>query len=338
MATYININGNNIPITASDPSNPILGEIWYNTTTNLLKGRVSLTAAWSTSGTVPQIVRGGGSGGTQTAAWLAGGLQYPGDTKNKTWTYDGSSWTAGNNIPANFFIGGSTGPDAAGLLFDGIGSYGPGTATYEWDGTNWTAGGAIPAIGPGGNSYATGSGDSQTAAIAIGGIGDPPPARVTRVLDYNGTSWSAGNDTPLPTAGTAADGPNTATWIGGGDGGPGMSGKSFEYNGSSWTASGTIGTALPQGLSAQGWGPQTAAIIGGGTSSAPTATVAQVYDGTSWSTTASMSTARQNNAYASQTAGTQTGWIAGGYESSGNTDATEEYQAAGPTTVTITSS
>ena len=38
MADYININGNNIPIRASDPSNPILGEIWYNSTTNLLKG------------------------------------------------------------------------------------------------------------------------------------------------------------------------------------------------------------------------------------------------------------------------------------------------------------
>ena len=336
MATYININGNNIPITASDPSNPIIGEIWYNTTTNLLKGRVNMTAAFSTGGTVPQAIQGGGSGGTQTAAWAAGGLQYPGDTKNKTWTYNGTTWTAANDIPANQFIGGSTGPDSAGLLWDGIGSYGPGTATYEWDGTNWTAGGAIPAIGPGGNSYATGSGASQTAAIAIGGIGDPPPARVTRVIDYNGTSWSAGDDTPLTTAGTAADGPTGATWIGGGDGGPGMSTKSFEYNGSSWTASGTIGTALPQGIQCQGWGPQTSAIIAGGTSSAPTATISQTYDGTSWATGASMSQTRVNGAMSTQSAGTQTGFVVGGYPPA--LDMTEEYQAAGPTTVSITSS
>ena len=337
MATYININGNNVPIRASDPSNPILGEIWYNTTTSALKGQLNLTAAFSTSGTVPQIVRGGGSGGTPTAAWLAGGLQYPGDTKNLTWTYNGSTWTSGNNIPANYFIGGSTGPDAAGLLFDGSGSYGPGTATYEWDGTNWTAGNALPALGPGGNSHTTGAG-TQTAALCIGGIGDPPPSFSDRVLDYNGSSWTTGTSTPLTTAGTASDGPNTATWIGGGDGGPGMSGKSFEYNGASWTASGDIGTALPQALSAQGWGPQTAAIIGGGTSSAPTSTISQVYDGTSWSTGATMSVTRQNAAYSSQSAGTQTGWIAGGYETSGNTDATEEFQAAGPATVSITAS
>jgi hypothetical protein len=44
MADYININGNNIPIRASDPSNPILGEVWYNLTTNALKGQGAFTA------------------------------------------------------------------------------------------------------------------------------------------------------------------------------------------------------------------------------------------------------------------------------------------------------
>lgn len=335
MATYINLHGNNIPSRASDPSNPSDGEIWYNTTSSSLKGHLQLSAAFSSGGTVPKAIQGGGSGGTQTAAWAAGGLQYPGGTSNKTWTYNGTSWTEGNTIPANYFIGGSTGPDAAGLLFDGIGSYGPGTATYEWDGTNWTSGGALPAIGPGGNSYASGAG-TQTAALAIGGIGDPPPARVDRVIDYNGASWTSGTNTPLPTAGTASDGPNTATWIGGGDGGPGMSTKSFEFNGASWTASGDIGTALPQGIQAQGWGPQTSAIIAGGTSSAPTSTISQVYDGTSWATGASMSQTRVNGAMSTQSAGTQTGFVVGGYPPS--LDMTEEYQSAGPGTVSITAS
>ena len=337
MVSYKDISGLRIKKVSSDPSNLNEGEMWYNTTSNTFKVAGTLAASWSSGGTVPQAVQGGGSGGTKTAAWLAGGLQYPGDTKNKSWTYNGTSWTAAPTIPNNYFIGGSTGPDAAGLLFDGIGSYGPGTATYEWDGSSWTTGGAIPAIGPGGNSYATGTG-TQTAAFAIGGIGDPPPARVTRVLDYNGTAWSAGNDTPLTTAGTAGDGPNSATWIGGGDGGPGMSTKSFEYNGASWTESGAIGTALPQGIQAQGWGPQTAGIIGGGTSSPPTATITQTYDGATWSTGASMSTTRGNAAMSSQSAGTQAGFVAGGWESSGNTGATEEYSLSSLGTTTVTTS
>ena len=337
MATYKGISGLNIKSLSSDPSNLNEGEMWYNSTSGTLKVAETLAASWSSGGTIPQIVRGGGSGGTKTAAWLAGGLQYPGDTKNKSWTYNGTSWTAAPNIANNYFIGGSTGPDSAGLLFDGIGSYGPGTATYEWDGSSWTSGGAITAAGPGGNSYCTGTG-TQTAALAIGGIGDPPPARVATVQDYDGTSWAAGNDTPLTTAGTAADGPNSATWIGGGDGGPGMSTKSFNYNGTSWTESGTIGTALPQGISAQGWGPQTAGIIAGGTSSEPTATISQTYDGATWSTGASMATARQNAAMSSQSAGTQAGFVAGGWESSGNTGATEEYSLSYVGTTTVTTS
>jgi len=332
MATYISINGNNIPITSSDPSNPINGEIWYNTTSSTLKGRLYLAAAWSSGGTVPQAVQGGGSGGTQTAAWLAGGLQYPGDTKNKTWTYDGSSWTSAPNVPNNFFIGGSTGPNSAGLLFDGHASYGPGTATYEWDGSSWTGGGAITAIGPGGSQYITGTG-TQTAALGIGGIGDPPPAGSPRVLDYNGASWTTGTVTPGDTGGAAGDGPDSATWIGGAKS---QTTSSLEYNGSSWTAGGSIGTALPQGIPAQGWGPQTSAIIAGGTSSAPTSTISQTYDGTSWSTGASMSQTRVNGAQGSQSAGTQTGFIMGGYPPS--LDMTEEYQAEGPATVSITSS
>ena len=39
MAKYIDIAGNNIPIRSSNPSNPILGEIWYNTTDNALKAQ-----------------------------------------------------------------------------------------------------------------------------------------------------------------------------------------------------------------------------------------------------------------------------------------------------------
>ena len=332
MATYKENHGNNIPIVSSDPSNPIVGEVWYNTATNILKGQVQLTAAFSSGGDVPQTVQGGGGGGTKTAGWIAGGLQYPGDTKNKTWTYDGSTWTAGNNIPANYFIGGSTGPDSAGLLFDGIGSYGPGTATYHWDGTNWTAGGALPAIGPGGNSYTSGAG-TQTAGLCIGGIGDPPPARVTRVLDYDGSAWTSGNSTPLTTAGTAADGPNAAAWIAGGDGGPGMSGKSFTYDSSSWTASGDLNAACPQGVQGNGWGSTTDAIMAGGAS--PT-TSSQTYDGTSWASGASMSTARAQSSMCSAQTGSSNGFVAGA--SPPIHDETEEYQAAGPATVSITSS
>ncbi len=40
MTTYKEKKGTSIQIVSSDPSNPIVGQMWYNTSTNLLKGRV----------------------------------------------------------------------------------------------------------------------------------------------------------------------------------------------------------------------------------------------------------------------------------------------------------
>ena len=37
MTTYKEIRGTNIEAVASDPSNPVEGQVWYNTTTNVVK-------------------------------------------------------------------------------------------------------------------------------------------------------------------------------------------------------------------------------------------------------------------------------------------------------------
>ena len=38
MATYIRIKGATIQVIAGDPSNPVEGQVWYNSTTATLKG------------------------------------------------------------------------------------------------------------------------------------------------------------------------------------------------------------------------------------------------------------------------------------------------------------
>ena len=74
MASYININGNNIPIRASDPANPIIGEVWYNSTTNVLKGQTATTAgAWATGGNLSTGRNISDSFGTKTAGAYVGG-------------------------------------------------------------------------------------------------------------------------------------------------------------------------------------------------------------------------------------------------------------------------
>jgi hypothetical protein len=38
MATYSTIKGFTVLVLASDPSNPVTGQVWYNTTSQTLKG------------------------------------------------------------------------------------------------------------------------------------------------------------------------------------------------------------------------------------------------------------------------------------------------------------
>jgi hypothetical protein len=52
MAEYINIRGQSIEVVASDPANPTSGQIWYNSTSNTLKGLGYAAGAWATGGTL----------------------------------------------------------------------------------------------------------------------------------------------------------------------------------------------------------------------------------------------------------------------------------------------
>ena len=38
MATYITLKGIHVEVLAADPSNPVEGQVWYNTSTNTHKG------------------------------------------------------------------------------------------------------------------------------------------------------------------------------------------------------------------------------------------------------------------------------------------------------------
>jgi hypothetical protein len=56
MATYKEIKGTQIEVLASDPSNPVEGQVWYNSTSNVLKGQsVTSSGAWSSGGTMNTV-------------------------------------------------------------------------------------------------------------------------------------------------------------------------------------------------------------------------------------------------------------------------------------------
>jgi hypothetical protein len=144
MADYINIYGQDILAVASDPANPTLGQIWYNTTSNTLKGGGVTTApgSWATGNNMNTARQSLGGAGTKTAALAFGGqnpAQSPVET-GATEEYDGTSWATspGTLNTARQDIAGC-GTQTAGLAFNGrIAASTYLASTEEYDGSTWT--------------------------------------------------------------------------------------------------------------------------------------------------------------------------------------------------------
>ena len=113
MTTFKEIRGQLIKSLASDPSPTTPGDMWYNSTTKLLKGTLVSTAAWASGGNFPDSRRGGLSAGTQTASFYAGG--YTSGTLTSTKIYNGSSWTAGPTFNESKFLGACSGVSTAAI-------------------------------------------------------------------------------------------------------------------------------------------------------------------------------------------------------------------------------
>jgi hypothetical protein len=335
MADYININGNNIPIRASDPSNPIVGEIWYNSTTNLLKGQGLGAASWATGGSLSTGRYNLAGAGTQTAGLAWGGRDTP--IYNVTEEYNGTSWTGGGNYPKNIASHGGTGSQTAALSVGGLNPAAPPgySDSFEYNGTSWANPASIGRQGFGMRVSGT-----QTSAVATGGgsIGGPEIRNTADTELYDGTSWTAGN--PFSTARSfhSTGGVNqTASIIVGGRTGTSPNEAATtaveEYDGTSWAA----GTVYPTTIKeSAGWGTTTDFIQAGG-SVPPATTACNIYDGTSWTSTVSMPSARSTNATSQGTYNTQSGLVFGGIPPS-NLTTTEEFTGPGPVTQTISNS
>ena len=72
MTTYKEIKGTQIEVVSSDPSNPVEGQVWYNSTDQAVKGQSVTTAgSWATVTSLNTARRTPGAGGTSTAALAA---------------------------------------------------------------------------------------------------------------------------------------------------------------------------------------------------------------------------------------------------------------------------
>jgi len=328
MATFKAVHGANIPIRASDPANPQVGEVWYNTTTHALKARINVaSSSWATSGSLNVGRYALGNFGTPAAGDALNGNTHPvgaPDTASQSHeSYDGSTWTSLSNTPfkVNFFA--STGTPTAGIGASGgqpAGSYQ--SAAYTWGGSSWTS---ITAV-PGGGYEAANMFGTQTASVFYGG--GTPSGYPNVTFSGNGSSWTSGPTIPGASYyGCVCTGTQTAAISIGGADPP--SAKVLELDGSTWTSATSVPLTVPNGTG-NGVGIQTAAVYAHNTNN-------QFWNGSSWSTEANLPVGKPNRA---ASGGTQAGWFAAGGTPGGtptpSARETSEFIAAGAATQTVT--
>ena len=319
MATYKEIHGVAVKDVSSDPTNS--GEVFYNSTTDTFRTIVQSTA-WSSASPLITPTSYSFGGGTQTAAFSAGGVAAASTVQTEE--YNGSGWSLGGDIGTARYEGGSAGTQTAGLIFGGYNgppapSPYPKAQTEEYNGTSWSEQNDLNNAG-----YSQGGFGIQTAAVYSNrGLS---PGNLNDTEEYDGTSWSEGNNSTLTRYDVGTAGTQTAGMIFGGQGGdvPTVTGVSELYDGTNWTTGPTMTNARSQ---LGGSGVQTAAIAFGGRFTPPGSVVrafTEQYDGTSWSETADLATARrQVSSTRTETGNSQA--LAFGGNVPPHTSATEEF-------------
>jgi hypothetical protein len=289
MAAYKTLKGQSIRQVAQDPTNPLLGEIWYNTTIGLLKGYRTIDAAWASGGALPAVRSGSGGAGIQNAALNIGG-ENGSSIFGTTEEYNGAAWASGGalNATPSFFMA-SGGTQTAGFRAGGFtGTVGTTAqnAVENYDGSSWTNGTALP-VATGSNMFA----GTQTAGLAFGGQQPSVPGTVATSLSYNGSSWTSTNALTAPKSSGAGFGTQTAAIAAGGGSpplSPSFTNNSQIWDGTNWTNTSNLNNNK---TNLRGWGSSSSGAVAGGRVPAPSSTSqTEEWNGSSWSASATLGT------------------------------------------------
>ena len=310
MADFSTIKGFTVQSLASDPSNPVEGQVWYNTTSTVLKGYGKQgTGAWASGGTANNSHNIAYAAGTQTATLIwAGGTSGVSSNSNKTESYNGTAWTELALLGTARRNGGYAGTQTSALC---AGGQVPAASTLNesWDGTSWSTESVLTTL-TGRGTRAAGTSDSavlafgddsysaastlwngtswtaqpsmttsraysgpigtSTSAIATGGY---PVSPAQSVNYWDGSTWAEGADMVDGRNYAGACGPNNESGLVFGGDAPGLSALTESYNGTAWTEVADLATAR-EGV--QGGGTAVTAIAGGGYS--PDQTVSEEWN------------------------------------------------------------
>ena len=286
MAEYIGIKGSTIQTIAGDPPAPIVGQVWYNSTSTVLKGYGAQgTGAWASGGALNTGRRQIASSVMAPSSGMlgAGGTTPPSTAVVEK--YDGTSWTEVNNINTGRRNAGGCGTVNTAVVIAGGQTSGTPTITAIcelYDGTSWAEVNNLNAVKTG---MAPGGAGSSTAGLLAGGSA---PSNVDQTESWDGTCWTELNNLNTAKESVTQFGTQTASVVAGGWSTTYLA-ETETWNGTSWTEVNNLNTGRGW---ATGGGSTTAGIVFGGTTGTATG-VTEKWDGTSWTEVADMATARE---------------------------------------------
>mgnify|MGYP006114223015 FL=1 len=271
MATYKNINGFPIQYLESDPTNPIEGQVWFNSTSKSLKGHGILgavsTGTWSSGGSLNSTKgSGSGSAGINTA-----GLAVSTRATNTCELYNGSSWTevADRSTPTEF--SGTFGSQTSAISATGQFPSGDIANVESWNGTSWSE---IADV----NQARIAMGKATSiAGNSLGLLFGGGPGGKNETESWNGSAWTELNNLNTGRRYLSGFGLSTSALGFGGETATAGSVNLVEsWNGTSWTEVAEVNTGR-QGGSAAGDSNTLGIYFGGGNN-----LLTEAWNGTAW--------------------------------------------------------
>ena len=287
MATYSTIKGFNIKSLASDPY-----------TSSIAAG------TWASGGAVNAKRAGGPGAGVTSSA----GLFFGGDPGGLLLceSYDGTSWTEGNNMNTDTSFTGGSGPQGAAITMAGM-PYSNKTELY--DGTCWTTSPATLNTGRSNNATC----GTQTAALCIAGRISTAHANTNIVEDFDGSTWTEVNDVNTTRRNLSASPSGTpSAALGAGGYITAASALTESYDGTSWTEVGDLNLAKDWAGMA---GNQTSAIFFAGRPTMPPGyyqTTTEYWDGSTWTEINDLGTGRYAPGFGGSSSGASAFCASGG--------------------------
>ena len=328
MTTYKDIRGTHIKTVTTDPPEPQNGQMWYNSTTQVIKGFTSNPVGSYSA--APNLNHGrsilNGSGGIQTSAIMMGGYapELPSPERSDfVEEWNGSSWTETTDLNTRRTNPSGTASNSESAI--AIGGFGPSSVlgnVETWTGSSWTEVADL-------NTATDNAGGCGTITNALASGGRGPLANNQY---WNGSAWTELADLNNGKSSSTNMGAYTAALNTVGRNSPPQAGRAYAelWNGSAWTETTDLNTGRSQG---GGVGTSTQAIvISGEGPGGPEFANAEKWNGSTWTETTDI--VRAKNGLGTSRSGPSGAFIwAGGFP---QPTANESYLYNEPTTATVT--